>query len=70
MWPAAALPADLELQLVVPTTVYHWLQAFHDVRWRGKPDAKSTSHTGKSGPRWTCSDTPSGVLDPRLRQGP
>ena len=38
VWPAAAQPADLELQLVVPTTVYHWLQAFHDLRWRGKPE--------------------------------
>ena len=38
MWPAAAHPADLELQLAVPTTVYHWLQAFHDLRWRSKPD--------------------------------
>ena len=36
--PAAAHPADLELQLAVLTTVYHWLQAFHDLRWRGKPD--------------------------------
>ena len=31
VWPAAAHPADLELQLAVPTTVYHWLQAFHDL---------------------------------------
>ena len=38
VWPAAAHPANLELQLAVPTTVYHWLQAFHDLRWRGKPD--------------------------------
>ena len=38
MWPAAAHPPDLELQLAVPTTVYNWLQAFHDLRWRGKPD--------------------------------
>ena len=38
VWPAAAHPADLELQLLVPTTVYHWLQAFGDLRWRGKPD--------------------------------
>ena len=38
VWPAAARPADLELQLAVPTTVYHWLQAFHNLRWRGKPD--------------------------------
>ena len=37
VWPAAAHPADLELQLAVPTTVYHWLQAFHDLQWRGKP---------------------------------
>ena len=38
MWQAAAHPADLELQLAVPTTVYHWLQVSHDLRWRGKPD--------------------------------
>ena len=38
LWPEAALPADLELQLAVPTTVYHWLQAFHDLRWSGKAD--------------------------------
>ena len=38
VWPAAAHPADLELQLAVPTAVYHWLQAFHDLRWRGKPN--------------------------------
>ena len=38
VWPAAAHPADLELQLAVPTAVYHWLQAFRDLRWRGKPD--------------------------------
>ena len=38
VWPAAAQPADLELQLAVPTTVYHWLQVFHDLRRRGKPD--------------------------------
>ena len=38
MWQAAAHPADLELQLAVPTTVYNWLQALHDLRWRGKPD--------------------------------
>ena len=37
VWPAAAHPADLQLQLAVPTTVYHWLQAFHDLRWRSKP---------------------------------
>ena len=23
---------------MVPTTQYHWLQAFHDLRWRGNPD--------------------------------
>ena len=40
LWPAAAHPADLELQLVVPTTVYPWLQAFHDLRWRGRPDSR------------------------------
>ena len=38
VWPAAAHLADLELQLAVPTTVYHWLQAFHDLQWRGEPD--------------------------------
>ena len=38
VWPAAARPVDLELHLEVLTTVYHWLQAFHDLRWGGKPD--------------------------------
>ena len=28
------------LQLAVLTTVYHWLQAFHDLRWGGKPDCQ------------------------------
>ena len=40
VWPAAAHPADLELQLAVLTSVYHWLQAFHHLRWRGKPDRR------------------------------
>ena len=38
VWPAAAHPTDLELQLAVPTTVYHWLEALRDLRWRGKHD--------------------------------
>ena len=38
VWPAAAQLADQEFQLGVPAAVYHWLQAFHDLRWRGKPD--------------------------------
>ena len=38
VWPAVAHPANSELQLAVPTTVYHWLQAFDHLRWRGKPD--------------------------------
>ena len=45
VWPAAARLADLELQLAVLTTVYHWLQAFNDLRWRGKPDRQiSATH--------------------------
>ena len=32
------LPTNLELQLAVRTTVYHWLHAFHDLRWRSKPE--------------------------------
>ena len=45
MWPAAAHPADLELQLALPTAMYHWLQAFHDLQWRGKPDRQiGTNH--------------------------
>ena len=36
----ALLPADLELQLAVTTSVYHWLQAFHALRWRSKPDRR------------------------------
>ena len=43
VWPAGAHPADLELQLAVPAAVYHWLQAFHDLRWRGKPDRQICS---------------------------
>ena len=40
-----ARPADLELQLAVPTTVYQWLQAFHDLQLRGKPDCQiGTTH--------------------------
>ena len=58
LWPEAALPADLELQLAVPTTVYHLLQAFHDLRWRGKPDRNSAPHTGRSGYRQTRSTRP------------
>ena len=38
LWPAAALPTHLELQLAVRITVYHWLQGFHNLQWRGKPD--------------------------------
>ena len=38
VWPEAAHPADLELGLAVRTTVCNCLQAFHDLRWRGKPD--------------------------------
>ena len=36
VWPAAARPADLELQLAVPTTVYHWLHAFHHLGFWGR----------------------------------
>ena len=43
VWPAAAHPADLDLQLAVPTTVYHWLQVLHDRQWRGKPDHQISS---------------------------
>ena len=54
VWPAAAHPADLELQLAVPTTVYHWLQAFHDLRWRGKPDRQIGSTHWQT---WLQADT-------------
>ena len=40
VWSAAAHPADVELRLAVPTTVYHWLQALHNLRWRSKPDCQ------------------------------
>ena len=43
VWLAAAHPADLELQLAVQTTVYHWLQAFHNLQWRAKPDRLMSS---------------------------
>ena len=65
-----ALPADLELQLAVPTTVYHWLQAFHYLRWRGKPDRKiGATHWQE----WLQADTQRdtiGVFDRRPRKGP
>ena len=39
VWPEGALlPINPELQLAVPNTAYRWLEAFHDLRWRGKPD--------------------------------
>ena len=70
MWPAAAHPADLELQLAVPTTVYHWLQAFHDLRWRGKPDRQVSATNWQE---WLQADTQrdtSRVSDPRPRHEP
>ena len=67
VWPAAAHPADLELLLAVSTAVYHWLQAFHDLRWRGSPTAKSAPHTGKRGCKQMRSAMPSGVSGPRPR---
>ena len=54
MWPAAAHPADLELQLAVRTTVYHWLQAFHDLRWRGRPNRQIGSTHWQT---WLQADT-------------
>ena len=56
LWPAAAHPADLELQLAVLTAVYHWLQAFHDLQWRGKPDRQIGS-THRPGSRARARDT-------------
>ena len=39
VWPEALLlRVDLELQLAVPTTVYHWLEALHDLSLRGRLD--------------------------------
>ena len=59
VWPAAAHPADLELQLVVPTTVSHWLQAFHNLRWRGKPDRQiGATHLQE----WLQADTQSDAI--------
>ena len=54
VWPAAAHPADLELQLAVPTTVQHWLQAFQNLRWRGKPDRQIGSTHWQT---WLQADT-------------
>ena len=55
VWPAAAHPADLELQPAVPTTVDHWLQAFHDLRWRSKPDRQISATHWQA---WLQADTP------------
>ena len=54
VWPAAAHLADLELQLAVPTTVYHCLQVFHHLRWRGKPERQIGA---KHGQEWLQADT-------------
>ena len=70
VWPAAALPADLELQVAVPTRVYHWLQAFHDLRGGASPTAKSAPRTGRTGYRQTRSTLASEVSEPRQPQGP
>ena len=70
VWPAAAHPADLELQLVVPTTVYHWLQAFHDLRWRGKPDRQIGSTHWQTWLQADGSAMPPGVSGPRPRHEP
>ena len=53
VWPAVAHPADLELQPAVPTTVYHWLQAFHD--GGAIPTAKSAPRTPWQ--EWLQADT-------------
>ena len=54
VWPAVAHPADLELHQAVSTTVYHWLQALYDLRWRGKSDRRiGTTHWQE----WLQADT-------------
>ena len=70
VWPAVARHADLELQLAVPTTVHHWLPAFHDLRWRGKPDSQISATHWQESLQADAKLTPSRVLDPRLRQQP
>ena len=62
MWPAVGQPADLELQLAVLTTVYHWLQAFHDLQ-PGQPQklpfsAKKPSTTCDGGANPTAKSAP------------
>ena len=84
VWPAAAHPPDLELQLAVPTTVYHWLRTglpLHRRWWKvcktfttcdggASPTAESAPRTGKSGCRQTRNARPSGISDPRPRHEP
>ena len=66
VWPAAALPADLELLLAVPTTVYHCVQALHDLRWRGKPGATHWQEWLQANAQRDTSE----ASDPRPHQGP
>ena len=55
VWPKAALlPVGLELQLEVPSTVYHWLEAFQDLRWRRKPNCQIAP---KNWQQWLQADT-------------
>ena len=71
MLPAVARPANLELQLAVLTTVYHWLQAFQDLRWRGKPDCQiGATHWQEWLQADAQRDAVQGVGPPPLRHEP
>ena len=48
---AALLPPDLELQLAVATTAYHWPQAFPRLRWMDKADRQVRPRRWQEWPR-------------------
>ena len=70
VWPAAAHPADLELQLAVRPQCTPGYKPSTTCDGGAIPTAKSAPHTGKRGCRQTRSAMPSGVSGPRPRHEP
>ena len=70
VWPAAAPPADLELQLAVQPRYTTGYRPSTTCDGGASPNAKSVQRTGKSRCRQTRSATPSRVPDPRPRREP
>ena len=70
VWPEAAHPADLELQLAVPTQCTTGYKPSTTCDGGANPTAKSAPRTRKRGCKQTRSAMPSRVSGPRLRHEP